>query len=490
MSSGTSRVGSWTWRRLAWLAGGLAAATRIPGLMRPWVERDEAHIAVQAQTLLRGGHLYEDVIDRKPPLVPAIYAAVAWVSGTFDLRPVRALLVLWVAATALVVAAIVRRIGGSGRAAAVGAVLYVLGTVAFFPRDGQGANFELWGALPASGAMLLAFTRAPGVRRLWVFVGAGALVGIAACMKQPFLTTIAPVGVAAAVGPRPARSVLGSGLGLVAVIAAVGGAFGLDGMLRWAWTENGGYVAGRALDGRVLGVGVLMTLLFAATHASAMWLGLRARLPRGPRLAILVWLAVSAVTVVAGFRFLGHYYQPLVAPLCVLAGIGVERVGRGVSAGHLGVAAATAVAAIVVALSAFAPQPMEMTRLRAVIEARTEPGDPILVWGDAPEIYWRTNRSVAGAFVQSAFLTSSVSGRGTTGAALPPDEAEERWRLFLSDLRSDPPLVVVDTSSRRRGFDHRPAEVPLGEYLRAHYERAGTLRGMEVWVREAHGDAT
>jgi hypothetical protein len=484
-ASRVNRAAVWSvWRRLALLVVGVAAASRIPGLVRPWVERDEAHIAVQAQTLLRGGRLYEDVIDRKPPLVPAIYAAVAWVSGTFDLRPVRVLLVLWVAATALVIAAIVRRTGGSWRAAGIGAVLYALGTVAFFPRDGQGANFELWAALPASGAVLVALTAAAPARRPWVFIGAGALVGLAACTKQPFVATMAPVGVAAVCGPRPVRSLVGVGLGLVGMVLAVGRMFGLEGMLRWAWAENDGYLTAAALDARVLVVGVLMTLLFVVTHGPAMWLGVKARLSRRPQLAIVVWLTASAVAIVAGFRFLGHYYQQLVPPLCVLAGVGVDRVSRRASALHVAITAGSAAVAMVVALSAFAPQPMEMTALRSVIEARTHPGEPILVWGDAPEIYWQTNRSVAGAYVQPAFLTSQISGRGASAAGLPPAAARERWRSFLADLRSNPPRVVVDTSSRRHGFAYRPDEVPLGAFLRGNYELVATIRGMEVWVRE------
>jgi hypothetical protein len=317
-----------------------------------------------------------------------------------------------------------------------------------------------------------------------LLVGAGGFVGIAARMKQPFITTIAPVAFAAAYGVRPWRSALGAGLGLAGVVVAIGRVFGLDGMLRWAWAENGGYVAGGALDERVLVVGALMTLLFAATHAPALWLGIQARVQQRPQAVIVVWLLASAAAVVVGFRFLGHYYQQLVAPLCVLAGLGADRVTRRASFVQVGVAAVAAVAAVAVALSAFAPQPMEMTRLRAVIEARTRPGDPILVWGDFPEIYWKTNRAVAGAFVQPALLTSAVSGRASKHAGLPPAAAEERWRTFLADLRSNPPMVVIDTSSRRRGFEYRPDEVPFGAYLRAHYELIDKIRGMEVWARQ------
>jgi hypothetical protein len=126
--------------------------TRVPGLVRPWFERDEAYIGVQAAALRRGEQLYVDVVDRKPPLAPVVYAVVSAVFGA-DFRPIRFLLVLWVAATAALVIALVVRLGASRRAAVVAGVLYELGTVAFVPRDGQGANYELWAVLFAQVRM-------------------------------------------------------------------------------------------------------------------------------------------------------------------------------------------------------------------------------------------------------------------------------------------------------------------------------------------------
>src|SRR5262249_30795095 len=201
--------GAWLsrWAPATGLLLGAAFLTRVPGLIRPWFERDEAYIGVQAEALLRGQQLYVDVIDRKPPLAPVLYAAVAGVFGT-DFRPIRLLLVWWIAATAMLLVALIVRLGSSRRAGITGGVLYVLGTVSFMPRDGQAANFELWAVLPAVAAVLVAVRAAPSARRPYAFALAGALVGIAACFKQPFLATLVPVGVLGARGPRPLRSLL------------------------------------------------------------------------------------------------------------------------------------------------------------------------------------------------------------------------------------------------------------------------------------------
>src|SRR3981081_2344441 len=81
--SGASRAqhlaplpGGWfaRWAPTAGLLFVAALLSRVPGLIRPWFERDEAYIGVQAEALLRGQQLYVDVIDRKPPLAPLLYA--------------------------------------------------------------------------------------------------------------------------------------------------------------------------------------------------------------------------------------------------------------------------------------------------------------------------------------------------------------------------------------------------------------------------------
>ena len=46
----------------------------MPGYVHQIFDPDEAAIVVQGMGLVEGGHLYTDVIDRKPPLAPWLYA--------------------------------------------------------------------------------------------------------------------------------------------------------------------------------------------------------------------------------------------------------------------------------------------------------------------------------------------------------------------------------------------------------------------------------
>ena len=62
----------WSLVQLFLIVSALRAAT----LFIPVFNQDECYIAVQADVINTGGELYRDVVDRKPPVVPHIYAAV------------------------------------------------------------------------------------------------------------------------------------------------------------------------------------------------------------------------------------------------------------------------------------------------------------------------------------------------------------------------------------------------------------------------------
>ena len=102
----------------------VAAITHLPGFVRTEVlNPDEAFLATQARVINDGGHLYRDVVDRKPPLVPYLYAATARITGSYEMVWVRLLAVAAHVATALLLAAIARRRWGEREAAFAAAAL-------------------------------------------------------------------------------------------------------------------------------------------------------------------------------------------------------------------------------------------------------------------------------------------------------------------------------------------------------------------------------
>jgi len=197
---------------------------------------------------------------------------------------------------------------------------------------------------------------------------------------------------------------------------------------------------------------------------------------------ILLWLLAVLVAVAAGFRFLGHYYQQALAPLCVLAGAGVERVSERTGRVAVGVAAGIAAVAIGVALLPVSDQREPVADSVDYVEATTAADEPILVWGAFPEVYWKSDRPLAGGFIHHGFLTGFWAG----GSTQDEDVYNERWEKFLADLRADPPALVVDSSATNVGeFERYPiAGSPLETFLDDEgYTRVGVFDGMPIWRR-------
>src|SRR5262249_29872084 len=109
VSTGARTRGRWLSAALLCAFLLLALLTRLPGLSNRVFNSDEAYLATQAQVLNRGGRLYVDTVDRKPPVVPSLYAAVFSLTGSDDLAPVRALALLAQVATASLIAIEARR---------------------------------------------------------------------------------------------------------------------------------------------------------------------------------------------------------------------------------------------------------------------------------------------------------------------------------------------------------------------------------------------
>ena len=84
---------------------------------------DEAAIGVQAMVVRAGGTLYTDIYDRKPPLPPLLYAASFSLTDSTDIRLIRVLVTIMLAAAGILVALeCLRRWGPSPRVVGRGAV--------------------------------------------------------------------------------------------------------------------------------------------------------------------------------------------------------------------------------------------------------------------------------------------------------------------------------------------------------------------------------
>ncbi|WP_461026308.1 ArnT family glycosyltransferase, partial [Streptomyces sparsus] len=172
----------WLWLFPLLLA--VSAAVRLPSFSRPLWNPDEGFLATQARMLADGGTLYDNVVDRKPPLLPWLYQASFAVFGDTSLWPLKVLAVIAVAATAALLASFARRRWGD-RAGVTAGLLCVLASIGLNPEDTQAATFEVF-MLPMTAAAIWCADR-----RRWA--AAGLFVAGAVLVKQTGGAVLLPV---------------------------------------------------------------------------------------------------------------------------------------------------------------------------------------------------------------------------------------------------------------------------------------------------------
>jgi hypothetical protein len=392
-----------------------------------------------------------------------------------------------VLANGVLVAALVRRLRGDDRAALAAGVLAVLATAWFLPADAQAANFELWGLAPATGAVLAAvIARDKGAGAWRWFLLAGALVAVAANVKQPYIAAGLPIAwEAARASTARGRNLVAGAAGAMLATLPLAALVDLGDLFRWAWADNADYLDGGLSTVRALGVGLGLTVVFLCFHVPLLY-GFWAAVTRRVRLdpTIVVWLVASLAVIPLGLRFFGHYYQQLVPPLAVLTGVALASAPR--SAWRV-VGGSAAAATIVLVTLSFVHRP-DLTDFSAVgqyVQETTDPDDRILVWGALPDVYVAAERPPAGVFLHDGYLTGNWASRQAVlpASVVGEEPFRERWDVFLDDLTGDLPEVIIDAA--RPGTDwegYSPGRYPIGRLMQDCYRLSVVLDGLPVWT--------
>ncbi|MET9297469.1 glycosyltransferase family 39 protein [Streptomyces sp. NPDC003077] len=460
------------WPRLLALAVGLASFTRLPSFTQPFWNPDEGFLATQARMLAAGGTLYETVVDRKPPLLPWLYEAAFALFGDRSLWPLRVAAILAQVVTAVLLAAVARRRWGD-RAGRAAPVLYLLVSIGLNPQDGQAANFEVF-LLPWTAAALWCADRAR-------WYGAGLAVAGALLTKQTGGAALLPVLCLLRYAPggrRRAAVLLSAGLaGPFVLVACLTEPRRL---LFWTVTGSGAYadVAGSVLTaaGRAAG----NTALVAAACAGLLLPLLRCRPDRAT--GLWPWLGASAVGVAVGFHFFGHYYAQILPPLALPAAGALARLPAGATRRSLLLCGVSCGAFWGWGLVAQPPDLPHARGVVAAVRARTEPREPVLIWGMHPEQYWLADRAPGSRFLTAGLLTNYSGGRGPARVG-PAHAVPGTWPTFRRELAARPPALVVDDS---RGAPYAPSRTPaLRALLHSRYERSGVADGAVLYVRRA-----
>ena len=452
---------------------------RLPALLsQRWYDPDEASIAMQASAMRSGGTLYIDMADRKPPLPPLLYDWLFRITGSTDIRPLRLLVTLMLAASAVFLVADVRRTHGEATARWAGA-LYILGAFAFSPADAGAANYAHF-ALPIVTVALICCRR-PGVR--WAVVG-GLALGLAILARQSWIFAV-PAGAFSVY-----RSTRWKGVLVFAAASATGVLWcasfvPLSAFWYWAFASTPGFVFASTSIGavvlRALGATGLFVLCHLTLTVAAGWGFAKSR---RTDLDLWVWTLSGLVAIAAGFRFYGHYWMQVLTPLVLLAAPVISRWKvnwQRVGATAIGLNAA--ITWVLLLTPNIFRHRLQADDEAAYIRTHTDPHDRVFVWGNFPELSVQSDRPAAGRLVSSDFVTGRSGGRQDPEETLPNASARAQ-RMMMDDLRADPPELVVDTSGEKSlGYSRYPMTVfpALAEFVSAHYAVETTIDGFTFY---------
>jgi 4-amino-4-deoxy-L-arabinose transferase-like glycosyltransferase len=404
------------------------------------LERDEGEYAYAGQLILHGIPPFALAYNMKFPGTYYAYSVLLAIFGETPRGIHLGLLMVNLATLALVFQLGKRWLGSAGAALAAawfGVLSLDRGVMGLFA---HATHFVL---LPALAGLLLLF-RALDSRRAGLFVGAGALLGLATLMKQPGicflflgLALVAwPAGPRRSFFPETRRKTsevffLATGaavpFALLCLVLVLGGVFGKF----WFWAVHYAreYVGVVPFDRawmifltrwqEVTSATVTIWIL-AGAGVVAVWL---TRWPSDARVFLSGLLVAGVAAIAPGFYFRAHYWVLVLPAVALLAGAALVSAERAIRR-FTGSAVTARLAILAVSgglLSAyvvaerqycFSISPVELSRatfganpfpeavdIAAYIRARTAPTDRIAVLGSEPEIYFYADRASATGYI-------------------------------------------------------------------------------------------
>lgn len=445
----------------------LTVAIRLPSLLHPQPIDDEEPYSVVASEIVDGGKPYIDAVDRKPPLLFWVYAAVFQVTGKYNWWALHAVSLVWTLATMAGLYVIGRELFDR-RTGLIAALFYsVFQPWATFKN--LAFNGELMMNLPIVWAYAIAFGRATSRWRPEL-LASGALLGAGFLLKQPAAIAAVPLGIylllpSYRVGrglPKTASVThtvmltvgFFAALGLVIIVLSDQGIF----REAFYWT-----VADHSIPHVFWTMGVLITLGFVAAcfplvigaalaiqDYGNLWANKNAE-----RITIFGLLATSAIGATAGARFYPHYYIQLIPPLALVAAPYYAELWSGMTHPRYWLLrpAVTylwlAITVVGFSLShwlSLASQRQPSETGRYLLE-HSAPHDRIFIWGHAAKIYLEAQRRPACRYIQTFPLTGYVFGEPLPGLDTRNRILPGAWATLEKDFAKHPPAYIVDNQA-------------------------------------------
>ena len=462
----------------------LTVATRFAALQHPQPIDDESVYSVVGNEIVDGGRPYAEAVERKPPLLFWVYAAVFKVAGKFNWKALHVVALIWTLATMAGLYLAGRRLFDpeTGVLAAFFYALYqpwaVFQNLAF--------NGELLMNLPLVWAWAIAFKRGTSKYRPELLV-AGALLCAGFLLKQPAAIAAVPLGIYLLLPSYRASRGFTFGQAIVQAGALAWGFFGtlaLVALVLWHqgvlseavyWT-----ITNHSIPLVFWKKGALMTLAFivaclplivgvvlACRDRNEIWSGKHAE-----RNALIGLVAASAIGTAAGARFYPHYYIQLVPPLALLAAPHFARLWCGeMKPRYWFLRPVVAWVWLAGTLLAFSISHwLGLARNRTPCETgqylleHSAPNDRIFIWGQAPEIYLEAQRRPASRYVVTFPLTGYIFG-GIIGVDTHNRIVPGAWANLERDFAAHPPTYIVDVQVPAKNGQYPIKNFPILERL-------------------------
>jgi hypothetical protein len=492
---------------------------RLPSLAQP-AGPDQSLYAYVGASILGGGLPYRDAWDQKPPGVHFTYAGMRAIWPSDAVVPAADLVVSAAVALLLIPLGAALASPWTGQLAAL--IFLFLSNPSFQRLAGVSvrAQSEVFIGLAVTAAfLLLARNRRVGTGTL---IAAGALFGVAFAFKYN-AGVYAAVGVSALAlwGQWSLNRALALAGGFTLPVAVLALVFTWGGALRDLYAATIDYnvlYSGETYRGPADFVYYLLTFPVQHARVDGLWLVggagcavlLAASLRDRRRLCPVLWVAAACLSIaVNSSRGLPQYFVQAAPGLALAAAWALTLVWTKRRAINLAILALLAVALWRVNefpkladntwhdarrllgqssrdehLARYGDRDtrkysaLAVAELSDFVRARTEPDDPIYVFGFSPGVYVQAGRSSASRFFWSRPVIVDFKG----------DEPGYGVRGLLDDLALRPPALVAlqvrdwapDVVDSADFFLNTAA---LGGWLHAHYTRTEGPDGYDVWLR-------
>jgi hypothetical protein len=509
-------------RFLLALAGALLIV-RLPSLVQP-MGPDQGLYAYVGERILHGELAYRDAWDQKPPGIHYVYAGLR-AAYPHDAAVPAADLLAAIGAAAAVWAVGARLAGGA--AGGLSAILFLLLSDPSFARYGGvrvRAQCETFIALSASVAVLLALTRARGIRRRIVLFASGLFVGVAFALKYNAgiygLVTLAAVALTTGL---TLGDVVVVALGAAVVPLTLLAVFLNGGAMRDLYQATIAYnlqYSGETYASRLDTLRYLISFPVQHARVDALWtvggagclVLLLAGIKRRPVWLPVAWVVAACLAIaINGSRGLPQYFVQAAPALALAAGVGaavlfppLPRVARWILVILVGVAVwrvdefpklASNVWHDTKYITGRIDRREYLARygglresdkysalnnidLGATLDTHSRPGDTVYVFGFSPGAYVYAGRRSASRFFWSRPVIVGFNA------------ADPRYGVagLLTELRTRQPAVIAlqhhdwypDVQDSAAFFMSQPA---LAAWLRSNYHEVRSLDAFSTWER-------